>query len=133
MQMLIQHLKIWADRYPFIGEIKNSALEISPNDYCLVVTSNYSIDQAFMDEPKADHQIDREAIHRRFTEVNCDDLQILGADLDPPKFLQVLQDTRHLYEGNTAEDPSALLDCPLVHPPKEDPPPPTKHQKKERL
>ena len=131
-QCLIQHLKIWADRYPFIGEIKGSALGISPNDYCLVITSNYSIDEAFTDEFKVNHEKDRAAIHRRFTEVNFDDLQILDAELDPPKFLQVLQDLEHLSEGNTADDPNAVSDTPLVQPPKEEvpPPPPPKHQKK---
>ena len=132
MQKLIQHLKIWSDRYPFIGEIKNSALGISPNDYCLVITSNYSIDQAFTDEPNANHTEDRAALHRRFTEIDFDDLQLFGGELDPPKYLEQLKENRNYREGNTAGDPNVLSDSPLVPPPEEPAPPPPapKHSKK---
>ena len=60
--VLCQHMKIWADRYPFQGETKGSGLWIEPGQFCLVVTSNYPIDECFMNE------VDREAIKRRFTE-----------------------------------------------------------------
>lgn len=59
--MLVQHLKIWADRYPFTAEVKGSHLAIMPK-FQLVITSNYSIDECFKNEK------DREAIKRRITE-----------------------------------------------------------------
>jgi len=59
--MLVQHLKIWADRYPFTAEVKGSHHAIMPN-FQLVITSNYSIDECFKNEK------DREAIKRRITE-----------------------------------------------------------------
>lgn len=60
---LVQHLKIWADRYAFTAEIKGSAKRVAPN-FNLIVTSNYSIDECFSNSR------DIEAIKRRFTEFN---------------------------------------------------------------
>lgn len=57
---LVDHIKQWADRYPFTAELKNTARTISPEGYRLVITSNYSIEQCF---PKED---DQNAIYRRF-------------------------------------------------------------------
>lgn len=62
-QMLCQHLKIWSDRYPFIGECKGSHMGIEPGRFFLIITSNYSIEECF-DNPE-----DVEAIKRRFYEV----------------------------------------------------------------
>ena len=59
--MLVQHLKIWGDRYPFTGETKGSHIAIAPS-FQLIITSNYCIDDCFITEE------DKEAIHRRFTE-----------------------------------------------------------------
>nr|ATP66707.1 Rep [Rodent circovirus] len=59
---LCQHLKIWADRYPFTAETKGGHIAVSPT-YQLFVTSNYKIDQCFSNDE------DREAIRRRFTEI----------------------------------------------------------------
>lgn len=57
---LVQHLKIWADRYPFNGEVKGGTRPIHP-DYKLVITSNYHPRDCFSNPE------DLQAITRRFT------------------------------------------------------------------
>jgi len=55
-------LKIWADRYPFTGQIKGGSLKsIRPTK--IIVLSNYTIDQCFTDER------DSLPLHRRFRTV----------------------------------------------------------------
>jgi hypothetical protein len=59
---LVTHLKVWADRYGFTGEIKGGSMVVWPGNFYFIVTSNYPIDMCFpMDE-------DDETIQRRFTE-----------------------------------------------------------------
>ncbi len=43
-----QHLKLWADHYPFPAETKGSSMVIRPAR--IVVTSNWSMEQMF-EEP----------------------------------------------------------------------------------
>lgn len=57
-EILIQKLKIWADRYPFNGETKGSSMMIRPEK--IIVTSNYRICDCFQ------HTEDQDAIRRRF-------------------------------------------------------------------
>ena len=57
-EILTQHLKTWADRYPFRAETKGSSMMARPKK--IIVTSNYSIDQCFVNEE------DIKAIKRRF-------------------------------------------------------------------
>lgn len=59
-RILAHHIKIWADRYRFTGEMKGSSRVIRPK--LIVITSNYRIDECF-EGPDID------AIKRRFIEV----------------------------------------------------------------
>lgn len=57
-EYLAHHMKVWADRYSFGGEVKNGRMQINPL-YNLVVTSQYSIEECFPGR-------DNEAVRRRF-------------------------------------------------------------------
>lgn len=57
-EVLVSHLKIWADRYPFRAETKGSSQMARPKR--IIVTSNYSIEECFPNPQ------DVMAIKRRF-------------------------------------------------------------------
>ena len=63
-QYLTQHIKIWGDRYPFLGECKGSSIQVIPGKFYLIITSNYTITQCF---PNSE---DQDAILRRFRVIN---------------------------------------------------------------
>lgn len=62
--MLTQLIKLWGDRYPFMGEVKNGSVMVEPGRFFLIITSNYSIEECFQDER------DKNAIKRRFKELH---------------------------------------------------------------
>ena len=66
-QILVDHLKTWLDRFVLTVEVKTSTMTISPKDYKLIITSNYSPEQCFC-EP------DLSAIRRRLTVIHMDQM-----------------------------------------------------------
>lgn len=64
---LTTHLKVWADRHWFAGEVKGGAIKVNPCKFFLIVTSNHSIEECFENEE------DQKAIKRRFKEIKIED------------------------------------------------------------
>lgn len=60
---LAHHIKVWSDHYPFPAERKGGTIFIRPKR--IIVTSNYSIEEAFADDKTGA----LEPIARRFTEL----------------------------------------------------------------
>lgn len=66
-KMLVHHLKIWLDRYIFTAEVKQSSVVLSPRNFRMIITSNYSPEQCF-------NETDLEAIRRRLRVIHMDKL-----------------------------------------------------------
>ena len=116
---LAQHIKRWADRYPFTAEIKGAHSAISPNDYELVVTSNYRIEECFK-EPE-----DVAAIKRRFKElpmgsfedaeryVSITHLRQVAEEFTPPGRIgsqREMEPLPPIDEDNTTSDEDSIVD-----------------------
>lgn len=85
----LAHLvKHWGDRHSYTAEVKNGSTVIDPN-IPVIITSNYSIDEAF-DDPS-----DRDAIHRRFQEIYLD-----GSKSHLPYYCHLNLLYSHLRQGN---------------------------------
>lgn len=78
-----QMMKIWADRYSFIGELKGSSITIDPGRFFLIITANYSIDECF--EPG-----DADAIKRRFAEIHILNSNDIWLETDLPSVEKIL-------------------------------------------
>lgn len=65
-EKLAHHIKVWADRYPFYAEVKQSHQRLYPQDFKLFITSNFTIEECFPLEK------DQEAIKRRFKVVKME-------------------------------------------------------------
>lgn len=64
-RIMFDYIKIWSDRYTFVGELKNSHMRICPGQFKFIVTANHSIEETFSGIPDEDIK----AIKRRFNEV----------------------------------------------------------------
>lgn len=62
-KVLGHHLKLWADKWPFAAEQKGTTVQIRPKK--LIITSNYSIEEIFNEDP-----VLQEAIKRRFRQIH---------------------------------------------------------------
>ena len=58
------HLKLWTDRYPVTAEIKGGSVKLQHD--ILIVTSNYTIDQLWGDDPEMCKALKRRFIVTRF-------------------------------------------------------------------
>ena len=65
-KFLLQHMKVWGDRYHFIGEIKCGSILLNPKNFRVVVTSNHPIEVCFATAKDEDIA----AIRRRFRQVH---------------------------------------------------------------
>lgn len=79
--VLGHHLKIWADEYPFVAEIKGTACAIRPKAF--VITSQYSPEDIWQDSETL------EAIRRRFKVTR------FGLPTDAPKRLRAVFNAPH--------------------------------------
>ncbi|UOF79816.1 rep protein [Circoviridae sp.] len=61
-EMLSEHLKEWADHYPFNCERKGSCCEI--NFKCLIITSNWAIEEIWQDENVVEPLLRRFRVYR---------------------------------------------------------------------
>lgn len=68
-KILGDHLKRWADHYPFTAEVKGGACTLRPKS--IIVTSNYHPNEIFEDISMA------EAVVRRFNIVSVEELKKL--------------------------------------------------------
>jgi hypothetical protein len=66
---LVQHLKIWGDRSPFIGETKGSAILVEPRRFFIIITSNYKMEDWFSN-PQDVAALKRRLIVIEMTEAN---------------------------------------------------------------
>lgn len=72
---LVDHIKVWCDKYPFNAEIKGGNFRIRPA--IVIITSNRSITQLFGEK----YPLDLEPLYRRFTEEYMCDKYVSPPDL----------------------------------------------------
>jgi len=113
-KVLCHHLKIWADRYPFVAEIKTTADMMRPKR--IIVTSNWSPAEIWSDKEK-----DLDPILRRFKVINMSPLEgafMVGAT--PTQAELVVPDTPSTPRRDT---PRPRLERSVaVNPPSQAPP-----------
>lgn len=95
-------MKNLADRYKFVVEVKNSTIVITPKDYCLLITTNYTLEQIFPNEA------DIEPIKRRFTVINMDEVNKFNAAVEAPKYLSEIYTPQEQPE--TISEAISLID-----------------------
>jgi hypothetical protein len=63
---LQHHVKVWTDRYPFLGEVENGGTIREPGRIALVITSSYPIERAIASDLRevSDRLSDRERVKK---------------------------------------------------------------------
>jgi hypothetical protein len=57
MKYLVNLVKVWADRYTFMGEVKGGSMVIWPGSFYLIIPSNYPIDMCVWNEADSSENI----------------------------------------------------------------------------
>lgn len=101
--ILLHHLKIWADRYQTILEIKGGATY--SNYEWFVVTSNHSIDDIFIrDDDKNVNMEDIKALKRRFIEIKFNELQYWKFNEDFTEFTKEMSINNALLDSASSSN-----------------------------
>jgi hypothetical protein len=77
-EYITTHLKIWCDKYAFMGEIKGGAIYARPNKF--IITSQFTINECFPDQRHQD------AMRRRCTVIDFFNPTVLGL-LNPRTYI----------------------------------------------
>lgn len=94
-QWAAQLMKVWSDRYRFLGETKGSGVMVQPGTFFLIVTSNYPISEVFQ------NSADMPAIKRRFSEIHISGPQDITFNTQLP--WDILQEPIYVSESDNQE------------------------------
>lgn len=96
--VLAQHLKVWGDRYCFIGECKGTHMQIDPGRFSIIITSNYKIEDCF-ENPE-----DIAALKRRFQEIEMtNENKLMISSMELPLTILKDYDQQNLIEFTSNE------------------------------
>jgi len=96
---LAHHVKLWADKWSFLAEVKGSTRQIRPQNF--IITSNHTIDEVFWDSKDSDLA----AIKRRFKVIH------MHKRVGPPPSPATADQPTNLGKRLTYTSPIIIDDC----------------------